>query len=113
MPDRLAARVVLIDRDDCVLLLSGRESTDPNGRQFWFTPGGGAEDGESIVDAAGREVFEETGFKLGEIGPCVWTRHAVFEFEGRRYSQDEQYFVVRVERFEVRRPSRPRLKLAR
>jgi 8-oxo-dGTP pyrophosphatase MutT (NUDIX family) len=92
---RTAARVVLLDDADRVLLLSG---TDPQvDSRWWITPGGGVETGEGLVGTAVRELTEETGFRLaGEqlIGP-IWHREAEFTFTGIDYVQTEYYFVAR------------------
>jgi 8-oxo-dGTP pyrophosphatase MutT (NUDIX family) len=99
---RPAARVVLLDPADAVLLLSGQDPSRPQGRRFWFVPGGGAEPGEDIRDAARREAYEEVGGRLGDLGPVVWYRHTRFAFDGRWYDQHESFFVVRTERFSAR-----------
>lgn len=101
-PRRDVARVVLLDPAGAVLLLSGHDPARPDLGRFWFTPGGGVEAGESLEDAARREVLEETGHRLPGTGRVVWRRSTSFVFEGRRYDQDETYFVVRTERFECR-----------
>lgn len=35
-------------------------------RKYWYLPGGGVEKGESFAAAARREVWEETGLRLGD-----------------------------------------------
>lgn len=99
---RQVARVVLLDERGAVLLLSARDPHRPDAAELWFTPGGGLEPGESLTDAARREVLEETGIVLDGLGDVVWRRGASFVFEGRTYVQDESYFLVTVARFEVR-----------
>jgi 8-oxo-dGTP pyrophosphatase MutT (NUDIX family) len=62
--------------------------------------GGGLDDGETHEQAARREIAEETGHVLGQLGPWVWTREHVFRFEGRLYRQVERYFVAHVPAFD-------------
>ncbi len=100
---RKVARVLLVDETGAVLLLSGRDPDIPSAREFWFTPGGGAEPGETLEDAARREVYEETGHLLaGDLGSVRWRRETTFEFAGVAFDQDESYFVVRTARFDPR-----------
>jgi 8-oxo-dGTP pyrophosphatase MutT (NUDIX family) len=101
--ERLVSRVVLLDPDDRILLLHGREPADPDDT-WWFTPGGGLEGLESREEAALRELREETGIGAGEVdlGPVLWRRHCSFPFDGRRWDQDEWYFLGRTTRTATR-----------
>jgi 8-oxo-dGTP pyrophosphatase MutT (NUDIX family) len=91
---RQVSRVVLLDPDDRILLVNGFEPADPS-VTWWFTPGGGVESGESLADAARREVAEETGITGFELGPVIWRRHSSFMFAGQWWDNDEWYHLGR------------------
>ena len=97
--DRHAARVLLLDRRDRLLLFRCQEPGAE--RAFWITPGGGLEGGETHQQAAERELYEETGLDGVAIGPCVWTRTHTFPWLGKLYRQHEQFFPARVDGHEV------------
>ncbi|MER5947839.1 NUDIX hydrolase [Streptomyces sp. NPDC001904] len=91
---RRVARVVLLDPENRILLLHGHEPDDP-ANDWWFTPGGGLEGDETREQAALRELAEETGLTDVELGPVLWERTCSFPFDGRRWDQDEWYFLAR------------------
>ncbi len=91
---RRVARVILLDPQDRILLLHGHEPDDPTD-DWWFTPGGGVEGTETREEAALRELEEETGITDVELGPVLWRRRCSFPFAGRRWDQDEWYYLAR------------------
>jgi 8-oxo-dGTP pyrophosphatase MutT (NUDIX family) len=99
---RRAARVLLFDADGRVLLLRGSDPAQP-GHRYWFTVGGGLDVGESVLDAAVRELFEETGLRLApaELAGPVWHETTRFPFDGQWYEQEQDFFVARVTSWEV------------
>lgn len=88
----------MIDPSDRLLLLCGRDPRAP-GARWWFTVGGGIEDGEDQIQAAVREVWEETRLRLSaaRLGPVVWTRHTLFSVDGRHFDQHEEYRMARID----------------
>ena len=63
-------------------------------RDTWEIPGGHREPGESILDAARRELYEETGALEFEIEPvCVYSVTAPDNFNNGRESFGMLYFA--------------------
>lgn len=77
MRERITARVLLFDPDGRILLMKGRLPSAPNAPGVWFTVGGGVEPGECVLEAAAREIVEETGFTDAELGAVAWYNEAV------------------------------------
>jgi 8-oxo-dGTP pyrophosphatase MutT (NUDIX family) len=94
MRERLTARVLLLDPQGRILLMKGRLESHADGPGAWFTVGGGANPGETVLAAAIREVAEETGFTDVEFGPVVWLREAVHVLRGERVLFKESYLVA-------------------
>jgi ADP-ribose pyrophosphatase YjhB (NUDIX family) len=93
---RQAARVVLLDGHDRVLLLHASDPANASKGSWWELPGGGMEGGEESAAAASRELYEETGIDRVDMGPCVWRHHAKFTFGGFNFDQHEHIHVARL-----------------
>ena len=103
LPVRVAARLLLRDPDGRVLLFPYRPPELGGLVAYWFTPGGGVEDGESLADAACRECLEETGLALADPGaPLARRQFAMRLPDGGEVWADEHYFHVRVGRIALR-----------
>jgi len=98
---RRAARVILLDHDDHVLLVHAFDPARPEER-YWYSLGGGIDEGETSREAALRELHEEVGLVLVPdrlVGPLGSDR-VVFEFDGITIDQEQEFFGARVDRFE-------------
>ena len=99
---REAVRAVVLDRDHRVLLFRAFPDSTRS-RFFWITPGGGVAAGESASTALRRELTEECGLVIAEIGPLIWVREHVFAIphSGELTRQRERFYLVRVDQHEV------------
>jgi len=66
---RHSARALIVDPAGRVLLF---RSVLPGGDHLWFSPGGGVDPGETVLEAFHRELAEETGLVLDQDPPLVW-----------------------------------------
>jgi 8-oxo-dGTP pyrophosphatase MutT (NUDIX family) len=94
---RQAGRVLVIDATGRLLLLRGVNPTNSE-PPYWFTVGGGARPGESLAQAAARELGEETGIaaSASELGEPIWQDVAEFGFEDRWFRQEQDFFLLRL-----------------
>lgn len=92
---RPVARVLLFDEQERLLLLFDPDP-DPEWGAYWYPPGGRIESGEEPEAAARRELVEELGLHLVDLGPVILRRRARFTYRGKDFDQDEWHFLGRV-----------------
>jgi 8-oxo-dGTP pyrophosphatase MutT (NUDIX family) len=99
---RQTARVLPVDPEGRVLLLHGWDPQHPEA-PFWFTIGGAAENGESLREAAVREMREEVGISVDPayLGEPIAQNWVEFSWAGYRISQDQTFYAVPIESAQV------------
>ncbi len=94
-------RIILVNPNNEILLMCANDpkttATDGtyNGR-FWFTIGGEIEPGETNMQAAVRELHEETGLTLKDVvfGPIVWFGSCDLILSGELKRLNQKFIVA-------------------
>ena len=99
MPIRRAVRAVFVDESEAVFLMRIVEPSSKQG--WWITPGGAIDADESELEALAREIMEELGLDLSELGSprAVWRRRVQFSWADQPIDQEETFYLVRCTRF--------------
>jgi len=92
---RVCARVLPVNPQGEVLLLHGWNPAAPQ-EPYWFDIGGAIDPGETLVEAAVREMREETGIVIqaAELSEPIAREDAEFDWGVWRLVQDQTYFAL-------------------
>lgn len=98
--ERDVVRLVVLDANEHILLLHTRDLGSSTSGTAWELPGGGMEPGETYVEAAIRELHEETGIRItpGCIDRPTWRRDVSYSYRGARRLQHEIIVAVHLNR---------------
>ncbi|WP_433167666.1 NUDIX hydrolase [Kribbella sp. CA-247076] len=109
---RTTARVLPVRPDGRVLLLHGWDPLKPQ-TPYWFTIGGGVEAGETVAEAASRELREEVGIHLPmeSLGTPLATNTVEYEWGGCPIIQHQTVFAVAVDGVDVTFANQEQLEL--
>ena len=95
MRRRVNVRGIIIN-DQGEIFCQRLTARDSDGRNFWCTPGGGLNIGESLLDGLHREMIEETGVKP-EIGKLLFIQQFAESGEQSAHGPNEQlefFFLI-------------------
>ena len=98
---RRSIKVVLLNKDDEVALIyiDNNKIKDVNGKYhgpFWNLVGGAVEEGETSLDTAYREIFEETGISKNDVsvGQEIWHGKVTLNIKGKDMLIDQRFFIA-------------------
>ena len=100
---RETARILLLDPEYRIFLLKTHFDPEVQLPPRWITPGGGIDPGESPLQAAIRELAEETGLKVtaDQLGEQIWQNQGIWHWgDGIKHHTYLDYFYeLRVQDF--------------
>lgn len=101
---RETARILLSNRLNQYLLLLTHFDPEVGLPARWITPGGGIDAGETPLDAAVRELREETGLIVApdELGEEIWRTDGRWDWpDGNFHTYTDYFFALQVDSFEI------------
>ncbi|WP_157537481.1 NUDIX hydrolase [Kitasatospora azatica] len=100
---RRSVRAVVLDQDDRILLCRFVIPKPTGPIVVWAAPGGGIEEGETLLAALRRELSEEVGLTVDADPPHVWHQQVIDPGHAAGYDGVvNDYFLVRTTTFHPR-----------
>jgi 8-oxo-dGTP pyrophosphatase MutT (NUDIX family) len=94
---RETARVILCKPNSEVFLLKTHFDPEVGLPPRWITPGGGIDEGESVIQAAMRELAEETGLEVSPeaLGELIWVTEGRWDWaDGKNHNTYVDHFYL-------------------
>ncbi len=102
---RETARVLLLDQESRIFLLKTHFDPEVQLPARWITPGGGIDPGESPIQAAIRELHEETGILVtpDALGEQIWRSEGIWHWGDQinHHTFVDHFFELRVSEFNL------------
>jgi 8-oxo-dGTP pyrophosphatase MutT (NUDIX family) len=102
---RETARVILCKPNFEVFLLKTHFDPEVGLPPRWITPGGGIDEGESVIQAAIRELAEETGLKVQpeDLNEIVWATQGRWDWaDGQNHHTfKDHFYLLQIDDFEL------------
>ena len=101
---RPTARVILTNPENQVFMLLTHFDPEVGLPPRWLTPGGGIDAGETALEAAVRELFEETGIQVEPelLGEPVWATIGRWDWsDGNHHTYEDIFYELRVHDFKL------------
>lgn len=102
---RATARVILHNDKNEVFLLKTHFDPEVGLPPRWITPGGGIDAGETILEAAVRELREETGIQVEAeaLGEIIWQTQGRWDWsDGQNHNTfADHFYKLKVADFEL------------